>query len=403
MALALEHGNVQALQQFIGVGAWDDAAVLQRHQPLVAETLGDPETGVLIVDGCAFPKQGECSVGVARQWCGALGKVANGQASVVATAQRAPGPRPRLHAGRPPPLSAGALVRRGVPPATRPELAVEMIVALREHGVLPSRWVLADEHFGVSTPFLDRVAALGLCYFAEVPHDTRGWLRRPGTAVPPPEKHGRPTHRLRVRPGEPAALRVDALAAQLPAAAWPRWVVRAGARGPLVAEFALVRAVAVRDRLPGPDVWVVLRRRPRAEPELKAYLTNAPRRHESGDAGLAGRDALAGRVGHPGVQERARARPARGARLAGHPLAGRAPPHDDDAAGSPLPRPPAPPTREPVSGADGPAGAAPPPGQPPRRALDAASALALIRDTQRRNYAAHRAHKRRRLRLLDSS
>src|SRR5215218_1544128 len=84
MADALEGGNVQAMQQFIGLGAWDDAAVLARHQQLVAETLGDPETGVLIVDGCDFPKQGRHSVGVARQWCGALGKVANCQASVVA-------------------------------------------------------------------------------------------------------------------------------------------------------------------------------------------------------------------------------------------------------------------------------------------------------------------------------
>ena len=55
-----------------------------KHQQLVAETLGDAETGVLILDGCDFPKQGTYSVGVARQWCGALGKVANCQASVVA-------------------------------------------------------------------------------------------------------------------------------------------------------------------------------------------------------------------------------------------------------------------------------------------------------------------------------
>jgi len=84
MALALAGGNVQALQQFISVGAWDDEAILQRHQELVAETLGDPATGVLIIDGCDFPKQGRESVGVARQWCGAQGKIANCQASVVA-------------------------------------------------------------------------------------------------------------------------------------------------------------------------------------------------------------------------------------------------------------------------------------------------------------------------------
>ena len=84
MALALDGGDVQAMQQFISQGAWDAEAVLQRHQELVADTLGDEETGVLILDGCDFPKQGTHSVGVARQWCGALGKVANCQASVVA-------------------------------------------------------------------------------------------------------------------------------------------------------------------------------------------------------------------------------------------------------------------------------------------------------------------------------
>ncbi len=67
MADALDGGNVQAMQQFIGVGAWDDAAVLATHQQLVAETLGDADTGVLIVDGCDFPKQGTHAVGVARQ------------------------------------------------------------------------------------------------------------------------------------------------------------------------------------------------------------------------------------------------------------------------------------------------------------------------------------------------
>src|SRR5215216_5431018 len=84
MALAHPDGNVQAMQQFISLGAWDDSAVLERHQQLVADTLGERDTGVLILDGCDFPKQGAHSCGVARQWCGALGKVANCQASVVA-------------------------------------------------------------------------------------------------------------------------------------------------------------------------------------------------------------------------------------------------------------------------------------------------------------------------------
>lgn len=73
IALDLEGGDVQAMQQFISDGAWNDEMVLKTHQGLVAERLGDSETGVLIVDGCDFPKQGKTSAGVARQYRGALG------------------------------------------------------------------------------------------------------------------------------------------------------------------------------------------------------------------------------------------------------------------------------------------------------------------------------------------
>src|SRR5215212_9308695 len=58
MALALEGGAVQGMQQFISDGPWDADCVLEKHQELVADTLGDAETGVLILDGCDFPKQG---------------------------------------------------------------------------------------------------------------------------------------------------------------------------------------------------------------------------------------------------------------------------------------------------------------------------------------------------------
>jgi SRSO17 transposase len=73
--------GIRAMQHFISQGAWDDEAVLARHAREVDQDLGDAE-GVLIVDGSDFPKQGEESVGVKRQWCGQLGKVANCQAGV---------------------------------------------------------------------------------------------------------------------------------------------------------------------------------------------------------------------------------------------------------------------------------------------------------------------------------
>src|SRR5262249_9268102 len=83
MALALDGGDGQAMQQFIGQGHWQDEALLRPHWSLVDETLGEAD-GVSIVDGADFPKPGEHSVGVARQWCSRLGKVENCQAGVFA-------------------------------------------------------------------------------------------------------------------------------------------------------------------------------------------------------------------------------------------------------------------------------------------------------------------------------
>jgi SRSO17 transposase len=285
MADALVGGNVQAMQQFISLGAWDDDAVLVRHQQLVAETLGDADTGVLIVDGCDFPKQGEHSVGVAHQYCGALGKVANCQASVVACYASARGHtlvdrRLYLHEDW---FTAAYTTRRarcGVPAATtfqtRTALAWAMIAGLRARGALPFRWVTGDEHFGNTPVLLDQIAGAGLAYFMAVPHNVRVWAARPPTAVPPATgKKGGQFTRLRLAPGAPAAVRVDALAAALPASAWQVAQIQEGSKGPLVAEVAFVRAVAVRDSLPGPDVWVVFRRTLDATRELKVYRCNA--------------------------------------------------------------------------------------------------------------------------------
>lgn len=285
MADALDGGNVQAMQQFIGVGAWDDAAVLAKHQQLVAESLGDAATGVLLIDGCDFPKQGTHSVGVARQYCGALGKVANCQASVVACYASARGAtlvdrRLYVHEDWFGEDYRARRTRCGVPAdltfQTRTALAWAMIAGLRERGRLPFRWVAGDEGFGNTPVLLDRIADAGLAYFMEVPHNVRVWPTRPATAVPPPTgKRGAPATRLRLAPGAAAPVRVDALAAALPASAWQGTQIQDGSKGPLVAEGAFVRAVAVRDGLPGPDVWLVLRRALDASAELKAYLCNA--------------------------------------------------------------------------------------------------------------------------------
>ena len=126
-----------------------------------------------------------------------------------------------------------------------------------------ARWVSCDEGYGRSVDFLDGVAVLGLGRMAEVPADTRVWPERPPTVVL--------RTRVRLVPGAPASLEARTLAEQLPSAAWTR------RRVPEHADFAIQRVVASRASLPGPDVWLMLRRQPGAD-TVRAFLCHAPRR-----------------------------------------------------------------------------------------------------------------------------
>jgi SRSO17 transposase len=276
---------VRAMQAFISAGRWDDERLLHQHWKEVERDLG-ADDGVLMVDGSDFPKQGIHSAGVKRQYCGELGKRANCQAGVfvgyVSTKGYTVLDR-RLYVPVEWVTDDAYAERRtqcGIPPEvtfkTKPALAQEMLAAVVKTQGLRGRWVVADEAFGCDTGFLDGVAGLGLWYFAEVSHTTRVWQERPATHVPPWRGRGRRPQRERLVEGAPAARTVREVAATLPAVAWARQTIKEGSQGPMVAEFAALRVIAVRDTLPGPDVWLVLRRHLETG-ELKAYLCNAPR------------------------------------------------------------------------------------------------------------------------------
>jgi len=275
---------VRAMQAFISEGRWNDERLLQQHWKEVDTDLGAAD-GVLMVDGSDFPKQGIHSVGVKRQYCGELGKRANCQAGVfmgyVSTQGYTLLDR-RLYVPAEWLTDDAYAERRrqcGLPSATtfqtKPALALEMLTAVVQSQALRCRWVVADEAFGNTPDFLDGVAGLGLWYFAEVPHSTRVWEERPATHIPPRRGRGRRPPRERLVAGAPEAQAVLKVAAALPAEAWTRQTIKEGSQGPMVAEFATRRMVAVRDALPGPDVWVVMRRHVETG-ELKIYLCNAP-------------------------------------------------------------------------------------------------------------------------------
>jgi SRSO17 transposase len=289
--------QVRALQQFVSEGGWDDAALLAAHQRLVDATLGEDD-GVLLIDGHETPKQGTHSVGVMRQWCGHTGKKDNCQAGVYLGYASRQGytlldrrlylPAPWFTAAYRDRWRACA-IPRGTAFRTKHELAGELVEGAA--GQLRARWVACDEGYGDSPALLDRWAATGLWYLAEVARATQVWFlsepdgqtarARPAHRVPPQvtSRKGPAPTKERLHPASPPKQRAAEWAAAVPAARWQRYRLLEGSKGPLVAEFVAVRVVAVRARLPGPECWLLVRRTvPDAdeEAEYKYYLSNAP-------------------------------------------------------------------------------------------------------------------------------
>jgi SRSO17 transposase len=249
---------------------------LEKHIELVTESLGEPG-GVLIVDGTDFPKKGRYSAGVARQYCGATGKVDNCQAGVFLGYASKRGhtlldrrlylPQEWFEAS-----SRERWERCGIPEGTsfrtKPQLAWEMIEAVQQRGRLPLSWITCDEGFGNNPEFLGNLERSGLQYLAEVPVSTLLCLAAA-------ETEGAPASGSDLVTGEGRPRRVDELAVELPKGAWRTYRVKDGEKGPIKARFAFVRAMAVRDKRPGPEVWVVFRRSLSDATELKVFLSNA--------------------------------------------------------------------------------------------------------------------------------
>ncbi len=181
----------QAIQKFVGFTPWDHKPLLATLARQVADDLGEPD-GVIVFDPSAFPKKGAKSVGVARQWCGRLGKVDNCQVGVfmayvsrkdhaiVQTRLYLPmewtKDRPRLK---------GAGVPEGVRFQTRHRLALEMLDECGER--LPHRWIAGDDEMGRPSGFRRELQGRDERYLLGVPSNT---LVR-DLDVPPPEYSGR--------------------------------------------------------------------------------------------------------------------------------------------------------------------------------------------------------------------
>lgn len=262
------------LQWFIGMSDWDHEPLRDELVQQVADELGD-EDGVLVFDPSGFPKSGRQSVGVARQWCGRLGKVDNCQVAIymgyVSCHEHALVDT-RLYLPKEWTTDRKRCQKAGVPKGTRyrtrHQLCLEM---LKKHGpVLPHSWIAGDDEMGRPYWFRKRLDRLEERYLLAVPSNT---LIRDLDADPPPYSgHGRPSKRPWTR--------VDEWKTEHSQEAWTEVDVRDGAKGPLIVEIIKRRVVARTDkRQEGhEEVLVVVRFRNRDKSEIVQtdyYLSNA--------------------------------------------------------------------------------------------------------------------------------
>ena len=235
----LEHKNVESiayhfgqdrmpLQWFVGKSDWDYNPLRDELVRQVGEQLGEDD-GVIVFDPSGFPKSGKESVGVARQWCGRLGKVDNCQVAIymgyVSSKEHAlvdtrlflpkdwiTNRKRRKKAGVP----------KGVRYRTRHQLCLEM---LAQHGEqLPHAWIAGDDEMGRPYWFRSRLNTLGEQYLLAVPCDTN--IR--DLEVDPPEYGGRGR-----RPQRPW-MRIDKWVDTVSKRGWTKVDVRDGSKGPLI-------------------------------------------------------------------------------------------------------------------------------------------------------------------------
>jgi SRSO17 transposase len=293
IAARLDPGHVQAkhqsLHHVVAQAEWDDAALLAavRAQVLPALERHGP-VAYWIVDDSGFPKQGTHSVGVARQYCGQLGKQDNCQVAVSLSVANDHASLPIAYQLFLPEVWADDPARRakaGVPDTIRFETKTAIALGQLRQALaacVPVGILLGDAAYGDETAFRVGVADLGLRYVLGVRSGTSVWA--PGTGPLPPlpwsGRGRRPTRLRRDAENQPGTLK--ALALSLPAQAWRRVTWREGTQGELSSRFAAVRVrPAHRDTQrtePWPEEWLLIEWPVGDAEPTKYWVSNLSRR-----------------------------------------------------------------------------------------------------------------------------
>ena len=247
--------SARVMQRFLAEARWDDDAVIGRLQEYLGPRLGHPDA-VWVLDGSDFPKQGRKSVGVSRQYCGRLGKVANCQAGMF-LAYVSPLGRALVDKGLYLPeswtLDKDRCAAAGVPEErqsyrSKTALALELLERALGLGHLKAGWVAGDDAFGMSPSFREGLAGLGLRYVLDVPGSTPVWPLEPTWTSPGYQGSGRP-RKPKLKDGQRQTM--EQRSDELPDKAWREITVAQGSQGPRSYMFCAQRVRATRKGKPG--------------------------------------------------------------------------------------------------------------------------------------------------------
>jgi SRSO17 transposase len=281
MEEAIPEADHQALQHMLSESAWPERAVLDQVAQDANRLLGGHPDSALLIDESGCPKKGTQSVGVARQWCGQLGKVENCQVGVFAALSR--GTEATLIDGRlflPEAWTSDSArcQAAGIPRAQRgfqrkTDLALAMVAHARQQG-LGFAWVGFDGFYGSDPAFLRALDHQGEVFVGDVHKDQRIYLEDPRPIIPPAQTaRGRPPTRLQA---QTPAVRVDDWARQQPATAWQSVTLRDGTKGPLRVEILHRRVWLWDGEEAQAQPWhLIVRREIDAPTEIKYSLSNA--------------------------------------------------------------------------------------------------------------------------------
>lgn len=276
----------QSLHHFVAKAEWSDDEMLHRVSQWVVPKMDLSGGGFWIIDDTGFPKKGKHSVGVARQYCGVLGKQDNCQVAVsisLATEQASVPVAYRLYLPQDWAQDPERRQKAGVPTeigfATKNEIALQQLETLLAEGV-PKYCVLADAGYGVDQAFRQRLTELGLPYVVGIKSSVVVWP--PGLEPLPPRRYGGmgrpPVIPRRTRLRQPVA--VKDLAHALPASAFQMISWRQGTNEILSGRFAAVRVRHAGGNMGKarlhPEQWLLIEWPAGDADPLKYYLSTLP-------------------------------------------------------------------------------------------------------------------------------